>query len=154
MDFKGEILVEASRDAVYAKIRDAQFFASCIEGVRALEEVDATHYTAVVESKVAYIKVAFVVAVELLRDEAPDLIEAKIEGRPMKIAGRLTARSVTRLEKADGGTKILYETDLSLTGKLGSLGRPVLAAKAKDMEKQFAENLRNVFSASKTEAAT
>jgi carbon monoxide dehydrogenase subunit G len=154
MDFKGEILVEAPRDAVYAKIRDAQFFVSCIEGVRNLEEVDATHYTAVMESKVAYIKVAFVVAVELVRDEAPGLIEAKIEGRPMKIAGRLTARSVTRLEEADGGTKILYETDLSLTGKLGSLGRPVLAAKAKDMEKQFAENLRNAFSASKTEAAT
>ena len=74
------------------------------------------------------------VAVELVRDEAPGLIEAKIEGRPMKIAGRLTARSVTRLEEADGGTKILYETDLSLTGKLGSLGRPVLAAKAKGME--------------------
>jgi carbon monoxide dehydrogenase subunit G len=58
------------------------------------------------------------------------------------------------LEEADGGTKIFYETDLSLTGKLGSLGRPVLAAKAKDMEKQFVQNLRNAFSASKTEAAT
>jgi len=154
MDFNGEILVEVPRDAVYAKIRDARFFVSCIEGVRDLEEVDATHYTAIMESNVAYIKVAFEVVVELLRDEAPTLIEAKIEGRPIKIAGRLTARSVMRLEEVGGCTKIIYETDLSLTGKLGSLGRPVLAAKAKDMEKQFAENLRNAFSATKTEAAT
>ena len=154
MDFNGEILVKVPRDAVYAKIRDARFFVSCIEGVRDLEEVDATHYTAIMESNVAYIKVAFEVVVELLRDEAPTLIEAKIEGRPIKIAGRLTARSVMRLEEVDGCTKIIYETDLSLTGKLGSLGRPVLAAKAKDMEKQFAENLRNAFLAPKTEAAT
>jgi len=146
MDFKGEITVRAPRDAVYEKIRDAHFFVSCIDGVRDLEEIDATHYTAVMESKVAYIKVSFQVSVELVRDEAPGLIEAKIEGRPLKIAGRLTATSVTRLEEVDGGTKIFYETDLSLTGKLGSLGRPALTAKAKEMEKQFAENLQKAFS--------
>lgn len=146
MDFKGEILVSAPRDAVYSKIRDARFFVSCIEGVRDLEEIDATHYTAVMESKVAYIKVTFEVAVEVSREEAPCLVEAKVEGRPLKLAGRLSASSVTRLEEADGGTKIVYETDLSLTGKLGSLGRPVLTAKAKEMEKQFAENLQKAFS--------
>ena len=108
MDFNGEILVKVPRDAVYAKIRDARFFVSCIEGVRDLEEVDATHYTAIMESNVAYIKVAFEVVVELLRDEAPTLIEAKIEGRAIKIAGRLTARSVTRLEEVGGCTKIIY----------------------------------------------
>ena len=150
MDFKGEIIVPAPRDAVYAKIRDASFFVSCIEGVRDLKEIDTTHYTAVMESKVAYIKVAFDVSVELLRDEAPNLIEAKIEGRPLKMAGRLAATSVTRLEPAGDGTKISYETDLSLTGKLGSLGRPVLTAKAKEMEKEFAENLRRAFSEGET----
>ena len=74
-------------------------------------------------------------------------------GRQRKLAGRLTARPVRRVDEGGDGTKIRYETDLSLPGKLGSLGRPVLAAKAKDMEKQFAENLRNAFSAPKTEAA-
>lgn len=146
MDFKGEITVAAPREAVYAKIRDAAFFVSCIEGVRDLVEVDATHYTAVMESKVAYIKIAFDVSVELLRDETPGLIEARIEGRPLKIAGRLSATSLTRLEETDDGTKILYESQLALTGKLGSLGRPALTAKAKEMEKQFAENLQKAFS--------
>ena len=100
----------------------------------------------VMESKVAYIKVSFDVTVEVLRDEAPALIEAKIEGRPIKLAGRLAATSLTRLAEADGGTKISYETELSLTGKLGSLGRPALTAKAKEMEKLFAERLAAAFS--------
>ena len=139
-------MVAAPRADVYARIRDAEFFVSCIEGVRDLEVVDDTHYTAVMESKVAYIKVSFDVSVEVLRDEAPNLIEAKIEGRPVKLAGRLAATSLTRLAEADGGTKISYETELSLTGKLGSLGRPALTAKAKEMEKLFADRLAAVFS--------
>ena len=146
MEFKGEITVAAPRADVYARIRDAEFFVSCIEGVRDLEVVDDTHYTAVMESKVAYIKVSFDVSVEVLRDEAPNLIEAKIEGRPVKLAGRLAATSLTRLAEADGGTKISYETELSLTGKLGSLGRPALTAKAKEMEKLFADRLAAAFS--------
>ena len=146
MEFKGEITVAAPRAEVYARIRDAEFFVSCIEGVRDLEVVDDTHYTAVMESKVAYIKVSFDVSVEVLRDEAPNLIEAKIEGRPIKLAGRLAATSLTRLAEADGGTKISYETALSLTGKLGSLGRPALTAKAKEMEKLFADRLAAAFS--------
>ncbi len=145
MEFKGEITVAAPRAEVYARIRDAEFFVSCIEGVRDLEVVDDTHYTAVMESKVAYIKVSFDVSVEVLRDEAPNLIEAKIEGRPIKLAGRLAATSLTRLAEADGGTKISYETELSLTGKLGSLGRPALTAKAKEMEKLFADRLAAAF---------
>lgn len=146
MEFKGEITVAAPRADVYARIRDAEFFVSCIEGVRDLEVVDDTHYTAVMESKVAYIKVPFDVSVEVLRDEAPNLIEAKIEGRPIKLAGRLAATSLTRLAEADGGTKISYETELSLTGKLGSLGRPALTAKAKEMERLFADRLAAAFS--------
>ena len=146
MEFKGEITVAAPRADVYARIRDAEFFVSCIEGVRDLEVVDDTHYTAVMESKVAYIKVSFDVSVEVLRDEAPNLIVAKIEGRPIKLAGRLAATSLTRLADADGGTKISYETELSLTGKLGSLGRPALTAKAKEMEKLFADRLAAAFS--------
>ena len=31
-----------------------------------------------------------------------------------------------------------YEIDAALTGKLGSLGQPVLRSKAKEMERQFA----------------
>ena len=146
MEFKGEITVAAPRADVYARIRDAEFFVSCIEGVRDLKVVDDTHYTAVMESEVAYIKVSFDVSVEVLRDEAPNLIEAKIEGRPIKLAGRLAATSLTRLAEADGGTKISYETELSLTGKLGSLGRPALTAKAKEMEKLFADRLAAAFS--------
>ena len=154
MDFVGEFVVDAPRVAVYEKIRDAEFFISCLDGVRDLEEVDATHYTAVMESKIAYLKVVFQVLVELVREQAPVLIEVEVVGRPLKLGGRLLASSVTRLEEVGCGTKIIYEANLSLTGKLGSLGRPVLIAKAKEMEKQFSKNLQNAFTLIDSDSGT
>jgi carbon monoxide dehydrogenase subunit G len=44
-----------------------------------------------------------------------------------------------------GGTRIDYDVEASLTGKLGSLGQPVLRAKAKEMERQFAARLGAAF---------
>ena len=124
---------------MFAKVRDARFFASCVEGVKELNEIDADHYTAVLEAKVAYLKFKFNVTVEVVRMDAPREIEAKIEGTPLGIVGRLTASSVTRLANEGEGTKVSYEIDAALTGKLGSLGQPVLRSKAKEMERQFAE---------------
>ena len=142
MKFTGNISVPAPREAVYAKVRDARFFASCVEGVRDLNEIDSDHYTAVLDTKVAYLKFKFNVAVEVVRADPPHEIEAKIEGTPLGIVGRLTASSVTRLAEENGGTKISYEIEAALTGKLGSLGQPVLRSKAKELERQFAERMR------------
>jgi len=153
MKFTGEITIGAPREAVFAKVRDARFFASCVEGVHDLNEIDDDHYTAVLETKVAYLKFKFNVTVEVLRADPPGEIEAKIEGTPSGIVGRLTARSLTRLLEEGGGTKVTYEVDAALTGKLGSLGQPVLRAKAKEMERQFAQRMRAAFALPASEGA-
>jgi uncharacterized protein len=145
MKFTGDILIPAPREAVYAKVRDARFFASCVDGVQELNEIDSDHYTAVLETKVAYLKFKFNVMVEVVRANAPSEIEAKVEGTPLGIVGRLTATSVTRLADDAAGTKVSYEIDAALTGKLGSLGQPVLRSKAKEMERIFTERMRAAF---------
>ena len=95
MKFTGDIVIPAPREAVYAKVRDARFFASCVEGVQDLEEIAPDTYAAVFETKVAYMKFRFKVTVEVVRAEEPKVIEAKVEGTPLGIVGRLTATSVT-----------------------------------------------------------
>jgi carbon monoxide dehydrogenase subunit G len=146
MKVTGDITVRAPRESVFEKLRDARFFASCIDGVQELTELDPTHYTAVLETRVAYMKFRFTVAVELVRADPPAEIEAKIEGMPLGVVGRLTATSSSRLTDMGGGeTRIEYAIDAALTGKLGSIGQPVLRAKARDMEKQFADRLRAAF---------
>jgi carbon monoxide dehydrogenase subunit G len=145
MKFTGEITVKAPRAAVFDALRDARFFASCVDGVRDLAEIGPDRYAAVFETKVAYMKFGFKVTVELTRADPPSEIEAKVEGTPLGVVGRMTATSVTTLSENGEGTTIAYAVDAALTGKLGSLGQPVLRSKAREMEKQFAARLAAAF---------
>jgi carbon monoxide dehydrogenase subunit G len=145
MRISGELSVRAPRAAVFDALKDARVFASCVEGVQELTEIDPTHYSAVFETRTAYLKFRFAVTVEMTKAEPPDTIEGKVEGKPMGLVGRLSATATTTLVENGDETIIRYEIDSSLTGKLGSIGQPVLKAKAKDMEKEFAARLRAKF---------
>jgi len=151
MNVSGEFTVNAPRDVVFNTIRDPRTFVSFVDGVHDLKEIDPTHYEAVFETRVAYMKFRFNVTVEVTKMEAPGEIEAKIEGTPLGVVGRLTAKTVTRLEDAGNETKVTYSVESTLAGKLGSIGQPVLRAKAKEMEKQFANRLRAAFAQSAPE---
>jgi len=145
MKFSGELTVKAPRPQVYEKVRDARFFASCVDGVQDLKETAPDTYAAVFATKVAFMNFKFNVTVQVVRAEEPREIEAKVEGTPLGIVGRLSATSLTRLAEEGGETKISYDVDASLTGKLGSIGQPVLRSKAKEMERQFAARLAAAF---------
>jgi carbon monoxide dehydrogenase subunit G len=153
MKFTGELIVKAPREVVFDMLKDARFFASCVEGVRDLKELTPTNYTANFETKIAYIKFRFEVAVEMTRADRPETIAAKIEGKPHGIVGRLSATSAASFVEKDGGTAIQYAVEASLTGRLGSIGQPVLKAKAKEMERQFVQNLRAGLNTGVEEAA-
>ena len=145
MIVSGEIILPAPRETVFQVLQNAPFFASCVEGVRDLKEIDATHYDAVLDTKVAYMKFTFKVRVEATRLSPPERIEAKIEGTPLGIVGRFTAVSTTDLIDAGRETVVKYAIDATITGKLGSMGQPVLKSKAKEMEQKFVERIRAAF---------
>ena len=152
MKITGQVRVKAPRAAVYAALRDARFFASCVEGVSDLVEIAPDRYSATLATRVAYMSFRFAVTVELTRADAPREIEAKVEGTPLGIVGRLTATSQTTLSEVGEETHIDYAVDATLTGKLGSLGQPVLRAKAKEMERAFATRLQAAFDRAGAEA--
>jgi hypothetical protein len=141
----GELTLPAPRETVFRVLQNAPFFASCVEGVHDLKEIDATHYDAVLDTKVAYMKFSFKVSVEVTKISPPDRIEARIEGTPIGVVGRFTAISTTDLSEAGDETLVKYSIDANITGKLGSMGQPVLKSKAKEMEKGFVEKMRAAF---------
>jgi carbon monoxide dehydrogenase subunit G len=145
MHLEGKIEVQAKKIDVFNRLNDVNFFASCIEGVTNLQEIEKNKYTATFETKVAYIRIKFEIFVEISQSIPPDKIVAKSEGKPMGIVGRLTATSTANLSEANGITQIDYSIDLALTGKLGSLGQPVIRSKTKELEHQFAKNINLAF---------
>src|SRR3984957_10471411 len=97
MKFTGELTVKAPRAQVYKAVRDARFFASCVDGVNDLVEIAPDTYSAVFETKVAYMKFSFKVTVEVVRADEPREIEPKVEGTPLGIVGRLPATPLPTL---------------------------------------------------------
>jgi len=153
MKVEGEISVQAPREVVFARLSDAPFFTSCVDGVKELTAIDETHYSALFATRIAYLRFTFKVNVEMTRIEPPTRIEAKIEGTPLGVVGRMTATAATELVEDGDQTTIRYIIEATITGKLGSMGEPVLRAKAKEMEKQFSKNLIAAFASGSTEAA-
>jgi hypothetical protein len=145
MILTGEIEVSASREAVFNKLNDVPFFASCIDGVSDLEKISETQYKATLTTKVAYIQFKFLVQVEITENIFPEKITAKTEGNPIGMIGRLLAVSSATLVEKNNQTMIQYSIDLKLTGKLGGMGQPVLRSKTKELEQQFAKNLQAAF---------
>ena len=145
MKVEGHISVAAPREAVFTKLSDARFFASCIDGVQDFTEIDPTHYSALFATKIAYLRFNFKVTVAMTKKELPRELEATVEGMPLGVVGRLTATARTELTDTGGATDIHYTIDAALTGKLGSMGEPVLRAKAREMEKQFTARLTAAF---------
>ena len=111
-------------------------------------------YTARFETKIAYIRFDFEVVVEVTRAERPHIIEARMEGKPHGIVGRLSANSSASFTQEGNETRIHYAIEASLTGRLGSIGQPVLKSKAKDMERQFVESMRAAFPSGVAEPAS
>ena len=75
----------------------------------------------------------------MTRREPPSDTEAKVEGNPVDVVGRLAAGARTTLSEQDGGTLIRYAVDAALTGKLGGIGEPVFRVEgariAKDLRR-------------------
>ena len=153
MNVSGQFTVHAPREVVFrrcaTRARSSVSSTACSDLKRSIP----THYAAVFETKVAYMKFSFKVTVEVTRVESPREIEAKVEGTPLGIVGRMTATAITTLTEAGDETKVAYEVEAALAGKLGSIGQPVLRSKAKEMEKQFAATAARRLRASPPEAA-
>ena len=145
MKLSGEISVMAPQAEVFAAIRDAEFFVTCVPGASDLVEIDDRNYTANLDTRVAYIRFKFDVEVQIAQIEEPRLISAQVTGIPAGIVGRLTSTATTELREDGENTIIAYEIDSTLSGRLGSIGQPVVKSKAREMEREFTRRLRARF---------
>ncbi len=145
MDLSGEFAINAPREVVFKALRDASSFVRFVDSVNDLKEIDSTHYEAKFETRVAYIQFKFAVTAEVTRIEQPSEIEARIGVTPFVVVGLPTAKTPTKLTDAGNKTRVSYAVESTLAGRLGSIGRPVLRAKATEMERQFAARLCSAF---------
>jgi hypothetical protein len=137
MTMTGEVTLPAGRDAVWAALNDPEVLKTCIPGCQELTKVSDTEFEAVAKVAVGPVKATFKGKI-LLQDLDPPLaytIRGEGQGG---VAGFAKGGAKVRLEPAeDGGTRLVYDVEATVGGKLAQLGGRLVNGVAKKNADEF-----------------
>ncbi len=139
MTMTGEVMLPADRATVWAALNDPEVLKSCIPGAQELEKVSDTEFQATAKVAVGPVKATFKGKVLLSDMEPPNGYTITGEGQG-GVAGFAKGGATVRLEEADGGTKMTYDVQAQVGGKLAQLGGRLINGVAKKYADQFFDN--------------
>lgn len=143
MKIEDGFTVAAPIERVWACITDPETVALCVPGCRSVEALSPTAYRAQVQVAVGPIKATFNLQVEVLEERSPNLVRSRTRGEEGSRASIVSAENLLKLAPAEeGGTEVVYSSEVSVVGRLGKFGLGVMKKKAQTLGKQFAENFR------------
>ena len=142
MELHGSREIAAPRAAVWAALNDAETLKACIPGCQELTGTPEDGFEAVVTQKVGPVKATFRGKVEL--SDVVEGVSYRIAGEGSGgVAGFARGAADVRLEDLpDGATKLSFDVDAKVGGKLAQLGSRIIDGFAKGMADKFFDALR------------
>ena len=143
MKISDNIEVQFPIQRVWDLLQDPRRSMGAMPGVQSLEILDETTFDLNVAQRLGPFRVQF--AVTMVLSEVIPLTRLVATGQGKESSGTLLRipSAVLELESlGDDRTRLSYEIEFSLMGKLGTLGYPMIKHKAGEMSKTFADNLR------------
>ena len=140
MKITGETLIPAPREAVWQALNDPAILKQAIPGCESLEQTSDNSFKAVVSSRIGPIAARFNGAVRLSDLDPPNSYTLTGEGSG-GAAGNAKGIAKVRLEPGQGGTRLIYDVDAQISGKLAQIGSRVIEAAAKMLAGQFFDRL-------------
>ena len=146
MTMTGEVNLPANREAVWAALNDPEVLKSCIPGCQELTKVSDTEFEAVAKVAVGPVKASFKGKISLQDLDPPNAYTIRGEGQG-GVAGFAKGGANVRLEEADGGgTKLTYDVDAQVGGKIAQLGGRLINGVAKKYADEFFANFAKALS--------
>ncbi len=145
MKLSGDYLIPASQDRVWEALNDPEILKQSIPGCESIDKVSDTEMDAAVEAAVGPVKAKFKGKVNLSNLEPPHSYTLSGEGKG-GAAGFAKGSANVSLTPENGGTKLHYEVDATVGGKLAQIGQRFIDATAKKMADDFFETLSDLAS--------
>ena len=139
MLMEGRFTIAAPVERVWAALFDVPTMAGWVPGVVAARQIDERRYAVTVEQRVAFLAARFDAVLELQEVAPPERVSFTLEGKDGRIAS--SVKVVTTLALAPEGptsTAVTYRNDMSVFGRLGTIGFAVIKRKAREIEEEFA----------------
>jgi uncharacterized protein len=132
----GEVDLPAPQQLVWTKLNDPEVLRACIPGCQSLEKTSDTTFQAVAKFKIGPVTATFKGNVQLSDIDAPNGYTISGEGTG-GIAGFAKGGAKVHLAPQDGGTRMTYDVEAQVGGKIAQLGARLIDGVAKRMADQF-----------------
>jgi carbon monoxide dehydrogenase subunit G len=140
------VSIDAPRARVWAVLMDLPVAAGCVPGTRDLA-ADGEGVRGTLEVRVGPVKLALsgTVAVES-RDEAAGTARLRADAEDRRLGGAVRAHVDVALT-GDAPTLLRVSSDVTILGRIGELGQPLIARQADKVLAGFADCLRRTVAA-------
>ena len=136
LDFSGEPMISAPRQAVWRRLLDPHAVAAAAPGVKSVEAIDDTHFKVVSGLGVGAIRLSFTLEIEL-----SDLVEP--ESARMHARGKAPGSEVEVLtsiklhERDEETTQLSWEATATISGTIASIGARMVEGAMRKLTDEF-----------------
>jgi uncharacterized protein len=152
MKMSGEEIIPAPREAVWKALNDPDVLKQAIPGCQEINKTSDTDLEAKVTVKIGPVKANFTGIVHLSDLKPPGSYRISGEGKG-GVAGFARGGADVRLEEVTEGTKLSYDVDAQVGGKLASLGSRLVDSTARSLATQFFEKFAVLATGGEKQAA-
>ena len=139
MKMTGEVVLPADKARVWAALNDAEVLKASLPGCQSLEKSSDTEFKAVMKVKVGPVSATFKGNVNLTEIDAPTSYKIVGAGEG-GVAGFAKGAAAVHLSEVEGGTRLVYDVDAQIGGKLAQLGSRLIDGVAKKLADEFFAN--------------
>jgi uncharacterized protein len=145
MKLKGTVTVNASQEEVWRIFMDPTQFCRVVPGCEKARRIDDTHYEAILAVKLPFMTIRSKAKGTILEAQAPRHLVGELVGEPHSMTGSFRNRVTIDLVPINNKTKIQYTMDITLVGRLASLGEGFARLISHRFSKEFVDNVSKLF---------
>jgi len=152
MKLSGSYQINLEKQKVWEALNDPEILRKSIPGCEDFKKDSETEFTATATNKIGPFNASFTGNIELKDINAPH--SYVIEGSGNSPVGFASGEAKVKLENSEGGTKLIYEVEANVGGKIAQVGSRLIDMTAKKMADVFFGNFSNLISSEKTPSET
>lgn len=143
MEFHETFTIKAPIQQVWDFLWNPRQMLECVPGCEDVEQVDENNFRVLLKVKVGFLSANFKAKLSVTEKKPPHFFTSVGTGEDSRLGSMVKQTNrVTLTELSAGATEVDLKSDLSMFGKLGTLGYGVIKGKAAKLTEEFAANVR------------
>ena len=147
MKLSGSYQINLEKQKVWEALNDPEILKQSIPGCEDFKKNSATEFTATATNKIGPFNATFTGDIQLKDINAPN--SYTIEGSGNSPVGFANGVAKVKLEDSEGGTKLIYEVEANVGGKIAQVGSRLIDMTAKKMADIFFGKFSELISSEK-----